>query len=231
MNLVRVWRLCFLCLFGLMVGGCVTTASNSGGSSAANVPLDRIQIQDRFEVIDVNSANLGREAHRCVPQLAADAKAVTDTAPKLPLPRGNTVALSHLNGSSWLVVYGATAICIPRSAAGYPIFAGEAFVATVNPSGVPPTVTDGWYAQIARRLAEKGRVSVAYVFSNGNATIATYWVEPTAKNFLYYAGEFKKVGTWENNTYDFRFTDPNMSSVSSVKRGNASQKMNLIQHR
>ena len=231
MSFVRFGRLtCFL-LFGLAVGGCVTTASSPNGSSSGGVPLDQIQIQDRFEVVNVDASSLGREAHRCVPQLAANAKSVTDTAAKLPLPRGNTVALSHLNGSSWLVISGATAICIPRSAAGYPIFASEAFVATVNPSGVPPTITDGWYAQLARRLAEKGRVSAAYIFSNGNATIATYWVEPASKNFLYYASEFKKAGTWESGTYDFRFTDPNMSSVASVKRGSASIKVNLIEHR
>ena len=195
------------------------------------MPLDQIQIKDRFEVVNVDAANLGREAHRCVPELQASSKSVTDTAAKLPLARGNTVALSHVNGSSWLVVSGATAICIPRSTAGYPIFAGEAFFATVNPSGVPPTVTDGWYAQLARRLAEKGRVSAAYVFPNGNATIATYWVEPTSKNSLYYAPEFKKAGTWESGTYDFRFTDPNMSAASSVKRGNSSMKVNLVEHR
>ena len=89
-------------------------------------------------------------------------------------------------------------------------------------------MTDGWYAQIARRMAETGRATVAYSFSNGNAEIASYWVEGSNKNSINYAREFKKAGTWESGTYDFRFTNASISGVSSTKRGQSMSKVNLI---
>src|SRR5690349_2126124 len=154
---MQLRRASLVCLFGLALGGCVTTSSSAPSSFAPPsdyVPLDQIQIVNRFDVVEVSAANLGVEAHRCVPPLSASSKSVNDTGAKLPLPRGNVTALSHLSSSSSFVISGSKAICIRQSAAHYPIFATEAFVDTVNPQGVPPTVTDGWYAQIARRMAE-----------------------------------------------------------------------------
>lgn len=210
------------CVVGLMLGGCVTTPSSAPSGfapPAGYVPLDQIQIVDRFMVVEVNAANLGAETQRCVPQIPAGSKSVIEAAAKLPLPRGTITGLSHLSSGSMLVISGSRAICIRQSAAHYPIFAAEAFVATINPTSVPPTVTDGWYAQIARRMAEAGRVTVAYVFTNGNADIASYWVEPTRKYWIRYAREFRKAGSWETGTYDFRFSHPSLTSISMTKRG------------
>lgn len=217
-------------LLGLVLGGCVTTSSAPSNFAPPTdyVPLDQIQISARFQVVEVNAANLGVEAYHCVPQLSAGSKSVMDTASKLPLPRGNVTALSHLSSASSFVISGSQAICIHQSAARYPIFAAEAFSETVNPSGVPPTVTDGWYAQIARRMAEAGRVTVAYVFPNGNAEIANYWVESPNKNAIRYAREFKKAGTWETGTYDFRFSHASLSGVAATKRGQQMSKVNLL---
>ena len=153
-----------------------------------------------------------------------------DTGAILPLPVGTVRSLSHLSSASSFVISGSKAICIRQSAAHYPIFAADAFADTVNPASVPPTVTDGWYAQIARRMAEAGRVTVAYVFPNGNADIASYWVEGSNKNTIHYAREFKKAGTWETAPNDFRFSHPSLTSVASTKREQSQSmtKANLI---
>lgn len=201
-----------------MLGGCVTTSPAGFAPPVDYVPLDQVQIANRFEIVSVNAANLGVEAQRCVPTLPPASKSVADTAGRLPLPVTTVITLAHLSSSSSFVISGTRAVCIRQSAAQYPIFAAEAFTSTVNPSGVPPTVTDGWYAQIAKRIAETGRVTVAYVFSNGNANVASYWVEAPNKNTIRYASEFKKAGTWETDTYDFRFSNPSLSGVSSTKR-------------
>jgi hypothetical protein len=232
---MQLWRVRLVGLLGLFLGGCVTTSSSAPSSFASPtdyVPLDRIQIANRFEVTEINAANIGVEAYRCVPQLSAGSKNVSDTGAKLPLPRGMVRSLSHLSSSSSFVISGSKAICIHQSATHYPIFAAAAFSDTVNPSSVPPTVTDGWYAQIARRMAEAGRVTVAYVFPNGNADIASYWVEGSNKNAIHYAREFKKAGTWETGSYDFRFSHSSLTSVTSTKRGQSQSmiKTNFIDY-
>jgi len=192
------------------------------------VALDQIQIVNRFQVVEVNAANLGVEAYHCIPQLSAGSKNVNDMASKLPLPLGRVTALSHLSSANSFVISGSKAICIQQSAAHYPIFAVEAFSETVNPTGVPPTITDDWYVQIARRLAEAGRVTVAYSFRNGNADIASYWVEGSNKNVIYYANEFRKAGSWETGAYDFRFSHASLTGVTSTKRGTQMAKVDLI---
>jgi len=220
--LMQKWYAYLVGLLGLFLGGCVTTSSSAPSSFASPtdyVPLDQIQIANRFDVAEINAANIGVEAYHCVPQLSAGSKNVSDTGAKLPLPRGMVRSLSHVSSANSFVISGSKAICIHQSAAHYPIFAAEAFSDTVNSSSVPPTVTDGWYAQIAHRMAEAGRVTVAYVFPNGNADIASYWVEGSNKNAIHYAREFKKSGTWESGSYDFRFSHPSLTSVTVTKRG------------
>lgn len=228
---MQLWRIALSCLVGAFLGGCAATPATTFAPPTDYVPLDQIQIQNRFDVVDVNAVNLGVQAYQCVPQLNAASKNVSQTAGRLPLPRNTIVALSHVSSANALVISGSKAICIHQSAARYPIFAGEAFVETVNPSGVPPGITDGWYAQIAKRMAEQGRVTVAYVFANGNADIASYWVEAPNKNALQYSREFKKAGTWETGTYDFRFSHPGLTSVSSTKRNNSALKVDFIGYR
>lgn len=105
------------------------------------------------------------------------------------------------------------------------------FENTVNPRGVPPDVTDKWYADLAKRIAEAGRATAAYVAPNGNAFIASYWVEAPVKTRLSYSNDFKKAGTWESGTYDFRFVNPNLSSVSMTTRNGANVKTSLIEPR
>lgn len=225
------WCTYLVGLLGLCLGGCVTTSSSSSFAPPTDyVPLDQIRIANRFEVTEINAANIGVAAYRCVPQLSAASKNVSDTGAKLPLPRGMVRSLSHLSSANSFMIVGSQAICIHQSAAHYPIFAAEAFSDTINPSSVPPTVTDGWYAQIARRMAEAGRVTVAYVFPNGNADIASYWVEGSNKNAIHYAREFKKAGTWESGSYDFRFSHPSLTTITSTKRGQSQVmiKTNLI---
>jgi len=226
-------RYAFLaCLAGLVCSSCVSTDAGQGTvTNAQFVPGDRIQIQSRCDIREVNAANLGSEAHRCVPQLSATSKAVVEQAAKLPLPRGTVVSLSHIDAANFLVIAGSNSICLRQSTARYPIFAGEVFLGTVNPMGVPPDITDRWYAELAKRIAETGRTTAAYVFPNGNAYIASYWIDPPLKTRLYYSSEFKKAGTWESGTYDFRFANQNLTSVSTTTRNGSKTKSNPIEGR
>lgn len=221
----------FLGVVGLALGGCVTTSERQFAAPTDYVPMDQIQIQNRFDSVEVNAANLGVEANRCVPQLNSGSQAVVQNARKLPLPRGTMLALSHVSSSKTFFLSGSTGICISQSANHYPIFAGEAFLVTANPQGVPPGITEGWYADIARRIAEKGRATVAYVYPNGNAYVVNYWVEAPNKDALQYASEFKKAGTWETGTYDYRFSNASISSMSVTRRNNVMSKPNLIEQR
>lgn len=219
------------CSAALLCSGCVTTNNTQAAPNSEFVPIDRIQIQNRFDVREVNAGNLGSEVHRCVPQLSATSRHVVEQAAKLPLPQGTVVSLSHVAAANSLVIAGSSAICLQQSTARYPIFAGEIFVDTVNPTGVPPDVTDKWYAELAKRIAETGRATAAYVAPNGNAFIASYWVESSLKTRLSYSNEFKKAGTWESGTYDFRFIDRNFTSISMVSRGGTRTKTNPIGRR
>ena len=220
------------CFTAALSAGCVTTDQTQGAATSAQyVPIDRIQIQNRFDVREVNAANLGAEVHRCVPQLSATAKPVVEQAAKLPLPRTTVVSLSHVNAANSLVIVGSSAICLQQSTARHPIFAGEIFLNTINPRGVPPDVTDKWYAELAKQIAEKGRATAAYVAPNGNAFIASYWVDSPLKTRLSYSNEFKKAGTWESGAYDFRFVNPNLSSVSMTTRNGANVKTSPIDPR
>lgn len=225
---MQFWHAFPSCVVAVFLAGCVTTPTQNFAPPNDYVPLDRIQIQNQFQVVDVDAANLAIEAHRCVPQLNAESKNVAQQAGKLPLPRNTFLALGHASSASMLFIARSTATCIRQSTARYPIFAGEAFEVTVNPKGVPPNVTEGWYAQLAMRIAENGRVTVAYVFPNGNADIASYWVTSPNKNTLNYSNEFKKAGTWETGTYDYRFTNPGLAGVSTTKRGSSMEKPNLL---
>jgi hypothetical protein len=221
----------FLCVMSLALVGCGPTPGRQFATPTDYVPMDQIQIQNRFVPVEVSAASLGIEVNRCVPALAPTSQAVVQTASKLPLARGTTTVISHLSSSKAFVVSGSTGVCVAQSANHYPIFAGEAFLSTANPAGVPPDVTDGWYTQIARRIAENGRVTAAYVYPNGNAYVASYWVESPNKYNIQYAAEFKKAGTWEATTYDYRFSNPSLTTVSVTKRNNAMRKTDLIDSR
>lgn len=220
-------------LGGLMVvflAGCATSPTQKAFPPPVDyVPIDKVQITSRFDTVEVTPANLAIEARKCVPQLGADSQGIKKTIQEFPSRA--SVGLGHASSANLFLLNQTTAICLQRSSAKFPIFAAEAFIDTINPQGVPPDVVDDWYKQIALQIATKGMAKVAYAFDNGNAFIATYWVEMNQSIALSYSNIFKKAGAWETEKIDFKFTHPTLTSVSEVKRSRLSQKAQPLMHR
>ena len=215
-----------------LLAGCETTQPRQFAAPDDYVPLGSLQIESRFPGAQVTAGNLAAEATKCVPQLTATSVSVKDLAAKLPLPAGKAIGLGHVRSASQFLVNRSTGICLRQSEARYTILAAEAFLDTLNPVGVPPDVTDDWYKQIAKKLAESGSTKVAYVYSNGNAGLTSYWLgSGNDKHTLYYAQEFKKAGAWDEAAYGLIFKHPNMASISETKRNGVGVKSNLIGHR
>ena len=146
-------------LLGLFLGGCVTTSSSAPSSFASPtdyVPLDQIQIANRFDVAEINAANIGVEAYHCVPQLSAGSKNVSDTGAKLPLPRRHGPLAVPRQLREQFRHLGVEGDLHPSERCPLSNLRGRSVLGHGQFVSVPPTVTDGWYAQIAHRMAEAG---------------------------------------------------------------------------
>jgi hypothetical protein len=175
------------------------------------VPLNTIKIQSHFDFVDVTPANFREVLLMCIPKLAANSKS-------LELPRVNAANTTYAisNSSRMFLLKNTSGLCVSRSSTNFPIFAGDAFMGTANPVGVPDDVADRWSKQLATLLAEKGVAGVAYTFSNGDASIVQYWVNPSAPLELNYTSQQKKAGEWESQELDARFSDAALTSLSLI---------------
>jgi hypothetical protein len=192
------------------------------------VPVDQIQILSRFETVEVTRGNLGTEIRRCIPEIAADSQVIRDK--QRDFSGKSSWATSQAGSARIFFVHETTAICIRMSVADFPVYAAEAFLDTVNPAGVSPEVLDVWYKKIANLIAARGKATVAYETNDGNAFVATYWVESPMFG-LNYSSEFKKAGEWETDDIDAHFLHSNMNSVTVIKRSGRNEKMDLLSHR
>jgi hypothetical protein len=206
----------------MLVTACATQAPRTFPAPTDRIPLEQVVIDREFVRTPLTRESFGEEANKCVPPLNAQSSSVQTTL--RDFPSRNIVSLGHVSSGSTFVVQQSTAICIRQSDQGHPIFAAEAFVDTVNPQGVPPDVRDAWYKQVAMSIASRGQARVAYTFPNGNAFVATYWVEPASKQTLNYTNEFKKQGEWEAGRFDMTFSHPALSAVSETMRGKQRRK-------
>lgn len=196
------------------------------------VPYAQMQLSGQFETVTLTRENFGATAKRCMPSWTERSTTAVLGNWKLPLPRGTTVIHGHERDAGYLVVTGSTAVCIAQSEGKHPILAGEAFYKTINPSGVPPDVSEGWYLQIAAAIARTGTASVIYKFSNGNAQLSKYWIEPASSSpsSLSYWTEFKRAGEWSAAPSDIVLSHPALASVSSIKYGSQFSKP-FLSHR
>jgi hypothetical protein len=184
------------------------------------VPLDQIKIKPRFDTVLLTKENLAAEHKKCISFLQLDTKSM-ETAVR-EFPRNNaTIAVGHASSSKRFIYRGTTGLCLEFSQNRYPIYAAEALMGTVNPTGVPPDVTDDWYMKIAQKIAVNGRSKVAYVTDKGTAFLVSYWSDQGGSFALNYWSEFKKVGEWENTEVDYKFSNPALSGLSETKRGKA----------
>jgi hypothetical protein len=202
---------------------CAAPANKTFAPPTDFVPNNQIVITSKFKLITISKDNFFYEANKCVQSYNPDATAVRKTLEKFP--SNDILGVGHVRSSKTFILYQTRGFCLERSAANFPIFAAEAIDKTVNPIGASPAITDNWYKQIAMLIATKGIAKIAYTFSNGNAFIATYWVESTKTTSLQYSSEFKKAGTWEKEVFDRKFSHPTATSVTETKRGDQ-----LIKH-
>ena len=216
--------------FGVaLLVGCTTPQQRSFPPPEDYVPMAQVQIAPRFAVIPVTRDNVEQEARKCIPKLPANSAATARLVDRVSST--DTIALRHTSSANYFVMMQSLAVCIQQSSEKYPIFAGEAFFATVNPTGVPPDITDGWYTQLAMLVAKQGVAKVAYVYSNGNATLASYWVSGNSSVNLLYSSEFRKKGAWETDRFDATFSHPTIAGIEDTVRSNQKSKSTPILHR
>lgn len=225
---LKVLKNSLVCVSIMVLGGCAAPPRKVFAPPTDYVPIGQVQIQSRFDTVELTRENYGVEANRCVPQLDSNSQSIKKQLEKYP--NKDIVGLGHASSSKLFVVHQTTAFCLHKSSEKLPILAAEAFINTVNPKGVPPDVLDGWYKRIAMTIATKGMAKVAYAFDNGNAYVTSYWVEASSQT-LSYSNSFRKAGTWEAEPVDARFTHPTLSSVAETKRGGAGEKASLLGHR
>lgn len=184
------------------------------------VPIDQIRIKQRFDTVLLTKENLAAEQMKCVPFIQPNTERIK--AQVREFPRNNeTVVVGHASSSKQFIYRGSKGLCLEYSANRYPIYAAETLIGTANPTGVPPDVTDDWYAKIARKIAIRGRAKVVYVTDKGTAFLASYWSDQVAGFALHYWSEFKKVGEWENTEVDYTFSNPALSGFSETRQGAA----------
>jgi hypothetical protein len=222
-------RIVHLACVAATLAGCAAPHRAAVPPPTDYVPIDRLEISSQFPTVELTRETLAAAINQCVPQVKVDSSGSRSALSQFP--SNNVVLIGHLSSANQFWVNKTTGFCLRTSSAKFPILAGEAFIETVNPKGVPPDVTDGWYRQIALRMASRGSAKVAYVFENGNAFVVDYWMESNRGATLRYSSALRKAGTWETETIDFRFTHPALSAVSETKRGNEWAKPNLLAHR
>lgn len=221
------WR---LAISGIaLLGGCAAPQQRNFPPPEDYVPMAQVQIASRFTVIPVTRDNVDQEARKCIPKLPLGGAATARLADRVSST--DTTALRHTSSANYFVVMQSSAVCIQQSSEKFPIFAAEAFFATVNPTGVPPDITDGWYRQLAMLLAKQGVAKVAYVYSNGNATLASYWFSGNSSVSLLYSSEFRKKGAWETERFDTQFSHPTIAGVEETVRNNLKSKSTPVLHR
>ena len=227
---MNLYPLAALLLCVLALTGCINPRRAAAPIPTGYVPLNQIQITSHFNTREISSDTFEAEANRCISNKSSSNMAILKA--RQNFPRNETFELSHPGAANRFLVTQTTALCLQKSSNRQPIFAAEVFFKTINPVGVPPEVTDRWYKELALLIATKGSANVAYVFSNGNASIASYWVKSfPVESALNYSNNNKKAGTWESEVLDAKFSHPAMTSVSTIQRNNLYEKVNPIQHR
>lgn len=216
-------------LFVMVLTGCATPHRRTYLEPTDYVPIDEVVIQQKFDGINLNPENLFFEMSRCVPQLSVTSKNSLNIYRDFPTK--SLHVLGHKSSGNLFLVKGVSGLCLKQSSEKFPVFAAEAFYETINPKGVPPDVVDTWYRQLAQLIARKGMAKIAYTYTNGNAAIASYWVESNPKSTLFYSSVFKRAGQWESESVDATFAHPSLTSITETKRGKSTEKSYVLDHR
>jgi hypothetical protein len=210
----------------------LTTLVLFAGAFLVAAPLasaQEIQIESKFDAVELTKETYGTEIKKCIPAIDADSSFIRDIIKDFPVNGFRKIRNSEM--PSVFVAHQRTAFCLKLTPGKHPIYATEAFIGTVSPGGPPEKVVEGWYRQIATLIAQKGSARIAYAFANGNAFIANYSVEADSPEKLLYSAEFRKAGDWESEKLDTRFTHASLSTVTVSKWNDKEVKPFLLLHR
>lgn len=178
------------------------------------VPNNEITVSSTFNVQTVTDANLDELYSACAGK-KLDSKlhlrVMADTKDK-----SSVMVLKNSAQAGYLHISSNLAVCIQETDQGFPVLAAEVFKKSLELVGVPETIVEDWYMQMAKKISQKGRIKVAFRFDNGNAQKATYWVSPNERGWLYYENTFVKANAFTQSDYDFVFMHPNLESVAST---------------
>lgn len=177
---------------------------------SAVVPVDNLQVQKKFDLVEVSPDNFKAVLLNCIPEFASN---IAST--QFP-PAAVQHATYRVGGvSRQFILKKTVGLCLQSSSANFPIFAAEAFGGTVTPVGVSDDVVSDWNAQIARWVATKGSAYVAYLYPNQAVMAVKYWMDASNPIVIRYATEFKAQGNWAPQAFDAVFADPGMTAVKS----------------
>ena len=172
------------------------------------IPLKDIVIKNNFDFVDISSSNLAETLQKCIPQFNGESNYA-----RLPPATAVSATYTSPQSSRAFVIIKSKGLCIYRSSAGFPIFAGEEFLQTVTPTGAPKEIINQWNVRIADLIAKHGVARVAYVLKDGTAYIARYWTTREKPLELKYVVQQKPLGEWEKQDLDARFIDPGLEAV------------------
>ncbi len=209
-----------LAIASVFVVGCATTPSTFEPSNMA----------EKFEVKNLTVNSIASEARACLgyeiqnQMLAAIQK-------DFPVRSGFSI-VRNPNSSQFVYFFASSMACIPLSKQGFPILAAEALTETVVPIGVPNDVKLDWDKKIVARIASRGTARVLYVYPNGNAQSAVYWVKPDEQGAIHYGTDFRRAGQFQAADYDFQFTHPSLSGTTTITYQNGTMfRKGFLQHR
>lgn len=175
------------------------------------VPLGNLQIQKKFDLIEVRPDNFKATLLSCIPEFASNIATIYVPPPTVQQ------AIYKVGGSARQFILKKTVgLCLNTSAANFPVFAAEAFLGTVKPQGVSDEVVAEWNTQIATLIARQGRANVAYQYGNQSILAVKYWMDPGSPLTIRYTTQYKPQGEWDKQAFEAVFADPALSAVASI---------------
>lgn len=175
------------------------------------VPVGNLQIQKRFDLVEVGPNNFKSVLLNCIPEFSRNIDAI-----QLPPPAVQHAIYKAGGVSRQFILKKTVGLCLRSSSANFPVFAAEAFLDTVKPQGVSEEVVEAWNMQIAALIARQGRANVAYQYGNHSALLVKYWVDAANPLPIRYTTQYKAAGEWDRQVQEAVFADPALVAVASV---------------
>lgn len=179
------------------------------------VPVGNLQIQKKFDLVEVRPDNFRAVLLNCIPEFASNIHTF-----ELPPPAVQRAIYKAGGVSRQFILKKTVGLCLRSSSANFPVLAAEAFLGTVTPQGVSDELVAEWNTQIATLIARQGRAHVAYQYGNQSAMLVKYWVDPGSPLTIRYTTQYKSQGEWDKQAVEAVFADAALTAVVS-SNGNA----------